>query len=200
MSGRGSVHKLQVSTARASSNLKANEQRQKLQLEQSCAVGNNRTQYRRNIMEGRDIIPTEAPVEADAILFRPSKKRKIYRQRATEDDDSAPITTLPAANPASSAQIVDTLENGGSGDREGASVSMAEILRLRKLRKRVGGVEFRVESTSSAHNDAGALVLADGERESYEVVDAESADIEGPAVVRRFAKQTGMIGDVDKHM
>jgi hypothetical protein len=151
-------------------------------------------------MEGRDIIPTEAPVEADAILFRPSKKRKIYRQRATEDDDSAPITTLPAANPASSAQIVDTLENGGSGDREGASVSMAEILRLRKLRKRVGGVEFRVESTSSAHNDAGALVLADGERESYEVVDAESADIEGPAVVRRFAKQTGMIGDVDKHM
>ena len=70
---------------------------------------------------------------------------------------------------------------------------MAEILRLRKLRRpRVGGVEFRAEG-HIARDDDGALIVRT----------EEGGDVQneaGPAVVRKFAPQTGTVGDVNKHM
>lgn len=151
-------------------------------------------------MEGTYSLPAEVSADAETILFRPSKKRKIYRQRAADDDENAPITAPTATNLETPAQVVNMIESGNAENMEGTEVSMAEILRLRKLRKRVGGVEFRVEPTSSTQSDAAALALADGDREGYEAAEVEGGEVEGPPVARRFAKQTGMVGDVDKHM
>jgi hypothetical protein len=138
---------------------------------------------------------------SEAIVFRPSKRRKIYRQRALDDKPNQ-LSSIPSATEvAESSPVPISLEDNPleMNDLEGARVSMAEILRMRKLHKqRVGGVEFRASATSSRGDDIhdGALVLheevkADGERE-----EGQSA----VGSVRRFAKQTGMVGDVDKHM
>ena len=73
------------------------------------------------------------------MVFRPSKKRKFYRQR--EDDvepkdgqseDSAPVASPTQRSPAAE-------DNGGS---------VAEALRLRNMRKtKRGGVEFRPDGS-----------------------------------------------------
>lgn len=80
---------------------------------------------------------------------------------------------------------------------EGVTVSMSEILRLRKLRKhRARGVEFRVEQigASAQEEEPQELVLrADGDSKE------EGLEADG-GVKRRFARQTGMVGDVDRHM
>ena len=155
-------------------------------------------------MEPNALLPAEEP---STILFRPSKKRKIYRQRATDDDE--PTTTslsnnskaqspLPPAEQSSEELIIS---NGHGAEAaleseavESTSVPISEILRLRKRNKRLGGVEFRVEGVKAREEMRdGALVLReDGE-------DAEAGDVVagGP---RRFAPQTGTVGDVNKHM
>ncbi|KAG0650780.1 hypothetical protein D0Z07_2743 [Hyphodiscus hymeniophilus] len=134
------------------------------------------------------------------ILFRPSKKRKIYRQRANTDDEPA----LPAAIPAPEAQSIDeliasssTLSHNDTQEMEATEVSMAEILRLRNLKKkRVGGVAFRAAEAVRGDADHGALVLHDG--------DGTAEESEVDEVARRFAPQTGFGGgggmDVDRHM
>jgi hypothetical protein len=76
---------------------------------------------------------------------------------------------------------------------------MSEILRLRKLHKhRVGGVEFRASTVSGRADDGqdDALVV----HESGRVDDVKVELPQEVGVVRKFAKQTGMVGDVDKHM
>ena len=136
--------------------------------------------------------PVEPP--GDAIIFRPSKKRKIYRRRAADEDDApSPPTTAPVE------QGIDELIADAAGqEMEGVQVSMAEILRLRKRGKRVGGVEFKAVET--IRDDDGALVLHEGSEEGEEG-DGEAVS----KVVRRFAPQMGFgggtgTGDVDRHM
>jgi hypothetical protein len=85
-----------------------------------------------------------------------------------------------------------------SQDLEGTLVSISEILRLRKKNnhKRLGGVEFRAELGGHILRDEdGALVVRkkDGEEEGGLV------EVEG-GVPRKFAPQTGTVGDVNKHM
>jgi hypothetical protein len=149
------------------------------------------------------LITAEAP-EPETLLFRPSKKRKIYRQRPQDDDadstaqaTSTAIISPPAAQ--GHASELPSPDDSGTGDVEGMRVSMAEILRLRKLRKhRVGGVEFRVASPAgNGSSISQELVPADSARDEPE---AEGKEEGGFGVVSRFAKQTGMVGDVDKHM
>lgn len=140
------------------------------------------------------------PAQADTILFRPTKKRKIYRQRAAADDEvEAAPPAASFANPAA-AQSLDELitsastaaANAGVEEAENVStVSMAEILRLRKKLKARGGVEFK----ASGH------VARDGEGELVPREDEEK--VEGAAssrVLRTFAPQTGTVGDVNRHM
>lgn len=153
-------------------------------------------------------VPLPPAEEPSTILFRPSKKRKIYRQRARDDDDDKEersatphgVSNVPSPVNATGdkEQSLEELvtSNGAAveGDEvEGTKVSMAEILRLRKRNKRLGGVEFRVESHKSRDgNDEQALVLREeGEEGQGEVV------VGAP---RRFAPQTGTVGDVNKHM
>jgi hypothetical protein len=160
------------------------------------------------------------PQTGEAILFRPSKKRKIYRQRPSIslDDDSAPEPHMTGANapspPApiqSNPQSIDELIASTSAaarnvppgsalegeEVEGTPVSIAEILRLRKKNKRVGGVEFRADA-HIARDEDGALVIrhVQGEGELKPVEGGES----GTGVPRKFAPQTGTVGDVNKHM
>jgi hypothetical protein len=80
---------------------------------------------------------------------------------------------------------------------EGTPVSIAEILRLRKKNKRVGGVEFRAEG-HIARDEDGTLVIRHAPGEG-ELVLGEGGE-SGPGVPRKFAPQTGTVGDVNKHM
>ena len=110
-------------------------------------------------------------------LFRPNKKRKIYRQRAAdEDEDSTAVHSPPP-------QSLDELIASASNNAKADALSMAEILRLRKQRKPRTGVEFRPMGT-----------VRDEEQRIVE----EKEEDEGPAA--RFAPQTGTVGDVNKHM
>ncbi|RDW77089.1 hypothetical protein BP6252_05142 [Coleophoma cylindrospora] len=144
---------------------------------------------------------SEIPSNPETVLFRPSKKRKIYRQRsrALSEDASAPD---PSSNPtpAVPAQTLDELISSeapstGDGDVEGTRVPISEILRLRKQHKaRVGGVEFR--AAASVMTSAG--MGGDGEMVVRE--ETEEDEVARTGEVRKFAPQTGMIGDVNKHM
>lgn len=145
------------------------------------------------------------PGSADTILFRPSKKRKVYRQRAADDEEEATsASSSPAiATPLSpAAQSLDELissaasnavKDGGS-EIEGVPVSMAEILRLRKMKKRTGGVEFRAETVLHApRDDEQALV-------EHTEAPEEAGGLVENGVTRKFAPQTGAVGDVNRHM
>lgn len=143
---------------------------------------------------------TSPPEVTEAVLFRPTKKRKIYRQRGL-DDVQSPTSPTGATETLDAIVAPVSAENTSPVDEElkGTRVSMPEILRLRKLRKhRVGGVEFRASTVYGRGDDGqdGALVPNESSR-----ADDEKDEIsQRLGVPRRFAKQTGMVGDVDKHM
>lgn len=141
------------------------------------------------------------PEVLDTVLFRPAKKRKIYRHRALEDVAN-PTSLQPDSTQNPDPILAPAITDDASPtdeELEGTRVSMSEILRLRKLRKhRAGGVEFRA-STVNGRGDDGQ----DGALEPHESSKADEVGVESPqgvGVVRRFAKQTGILGDVDKHM
>jgi hypothetical protein len=138
---------------------------------------------------------------ANTVLFRPAKKRKIYRQRAGDDGPSLTSPPLGATETLDAIVAPVSAENVSpiGEELEGTRVSMSEILRLRKLRKhRIGGVEFRASTVNGRGDDVhdGTLVLHERTRADEEGVEA----LQEAGVARRFAKQTGMVGDVDKHM
>jgi len=122
-----------------------------------------------------EIDPSNAP-----ILFRPSKKRKLYRQRAPEDDEPASASPPP--------QSLDELIASAAISTDEPSINT--ILRLRK-RKPKAGVEFK--ATGLVRDEEGRVVKAEGEGEGD--VGKEDA---GSAI--KFAPQTGMVMDVDRHM
>lgn len=129
-------------------------------------------------------------------LFR-SKKRKLYRQRATSPDDLSPGTPILEAPLSPTSLRSNTLSPrlDGNPSVEGEDgVNMAEILRMRKLRKhRVGGVEFRVVSP--------ALSTKSQELAPASIKAEESEEQGGLNVSKRFVGQTGaLVEGVDKHM
>ncbi|KAH7364357.1 hepatocellular carcinoma-associated antigen 59-domain-containing protein [Rhexocercosporidium sp. MPI-PUGE-AT-0058] len=150
--------------------------------------------------------PLPAPELSNAPLFRPSKKRKIYRQRAATDDEPAPLSSLSPptqavpTSPLPTAQSLDELISTASASSPqnddtstpSEAVSMAEILRLRKKNKSRGGVEFKA-SGHVARDEEGELILRP---EDEEGVDAPEVS----GVPRKFAPQTGTVGDVNRHM
>ncbi|TGO65070.1 hypothetical protein BCON_0004g00670 [Botryotinia convoluta] len=155
-------------------------------------------------------IPNPDPIP----LFRPSKKRKIYRQRNQDDNDEikpeiSTNVSAPTAAAIPTEQSLDELiasssisikkeEGEEEGGMEETPLNISEILRLRKQRKKIGGVEFKAESKIRDGNDdegsGDALV-------KYEDKDAEETQPEGGLSMRRFAPQMGVVGSgVDKHM
>jgi hypothetical protein len=132
-----------------------------------------------------DVVEMESEnLPNDAVLFRPRKKRKTYKHRASEDDNDNAITETLTSPPV---QSLDELISQASHEAEG-SVSMAEIFRLRKQRKPRAGVEFTA-SGSLVRDEDGQLVQQDAGAQPKEV-----------GIVNRFTTQTGTVGDVNKHM
>lgn len=119
-------------------------------------------------------------------MFRPRKKQKTFRKRATEDTvDQDGSSTAPKMPTPADAKTEET----GNG--------VAEILRRRKLaQKSRGGVEFSSTTTTTSPAISSATEVEAVPHGGVE----ESAP---PAIeaVKRFAPQTGLVPDtLDKHM
>lgn len=133
------------------------------------------------------------------VVFRSSKKRKHFRQRAEQPDAEDDGAATNAAVTSTQAQAQDDQanphgDNDATSETEGLSVT--EVLRLRAARKsRLKGVGFRPEGADAATKDEDteqSLALRD---------DANSAEAVEYGVSRRFAPQAGLVGElVNKHM
>ncbi|KAG9235766.1 hepatocellular carcinoma-associated antigen 59-domain-containing protein [Amylocarpus encephaloides] len=138
------------------------------------------------------VLEPETPV-----VFRAFKRRKIYRQRATSEETSDPTTATSPANPPvdqSLDELIRSTAQDVEKDREGGNVSMAEILRMRKQRRGKGGVEFRADTGGASDGrEVGVKEQSDEEK-------AEVALGSNSGCIRKFAPQTGTVGDVDRHM
>ncbi|CAN8099815.1 unnamed protein product [Discula destructiva] len=130
------------------------------------------------------------------VVFRPSKKRKQFRQRPEDSDSkndnattSQPvvpptITTITSIN-------TSTDERAANNDSETeAGISVAEALRLRNARKtRPKGVEFRPEGPPK-EEEPPCHIHKDDVHEALEL-----------GMSRRFAPPAGLVGElVNKHM
>ena len=134
----------------------------------------------------------DTPAESQVPAFRPGKKRKIYRQRAEDADDApldAPRTTseLPSIpDPRPSQDALPT-----SDAEEHVSLS---AIRRQARKGRLGGVAFRAgpsRADEHSENTEQSLVMHDGS--------ADTPIIGG--ITKRFAPQTGMVGElINKHM
>jgi hypothetical protein len=134
------------------------------------------------------------------VVFRPGKKRKIYRQRAGDEAEVSPHDAPAAASEQRSTLPATILSaDGESQDRSNETgLSVAEALRLRNARKgRLGGVNFRAGPT--ARNDE-----AETSQVEQRLVPADGGDTAEDAIggmVKQFAPQTGLVGElVNKHM
>lgn len=148
---------------------------------------------------------TDAPTADQPPLFRPSKKRKIYRQRATSPPTIPPPTEATTTTTARSTAALPQPSTSGGDDDDDTAPSTAAIRRLLATRRqRVGGVEFRASSPRGADEAEegegdGAVVVA--RRESHGGHD-EGEGAGGLAMGgKRFVTQTGMSAEgVDRHM
>ena len=143
--------------------------------------------------------PLAEPAQTEPqVVFRPGKKRKIYRQRAEDDEEAAKPKIETPTEPKITGEVHPS-EALSVAEEEGLSV--AEIRRLRNARRsRLRGVEFRPEqgprAGAEAENKETSLVLkkdaADGPKSSDALVGG---------MTKRFAPQTGMVGElVNQHM
>ncbi|KAK5655032.1 hypothetical protein OQA88_6791 [Cercophora sp. LCS_1] len=142
------------------------------------------------------------PTEVVQVLFRPVKKRKIYRHRSEENEGA---TANDSVGPSDAPSTTATIPAAPTvADDDDASPSVSEALRLRNLRKhRNGGVAFRARPPSNGDNGGATdgnmergLVLRSGADEAQQ---EESMILGG--INRRFAAQTGLVGElVNKHM
>lgn len=134
-----------------------------------------------------------SPAGEPVIRFRAGKKRKAYRQRIDDDDNTAEPapTSLEAHAPDAVAHTV-TEANGDSDDES----SVAAALRLRNARRgRLRGVGLK---NAARHDDETsgerALVLRDPDG-------APEKEAGLSSVGNRFTHQTGLLADMnDKHM
>lgn len=128
------------------------------------------------------------------VVFRPSKRRKQFRQRAGDSDTQTDEPTSQINT------TTTTTESNGGKDKEREDVetseteglSVAEVLRLRNARKsKFKGVEFRPEApTKDGASTETIPVPKDDVTEALEL-----------GMSRRFAPQAGLVGElVNKHM
>ncbi|KAK3299065.1 hepatocellular carcinoma-associated antigen 59-domain-containing protein [Chaetomium fimeti] len=140
------------------------------------------------------------PDDVPQVVFRPGKKRKIYRQRLGEPDSTPSNGETPnEAGLAASSRPTAAVEND-----EDAEISIADVVRLRNSRKnKHGGVGFSTGPSSLGGDEAASeenaerSVVFHGNTDAQQ--GAEAAVVGG--ISKRFARQTGMVGElVNKHM
>lgn len=131
------------------------------------------------------------------VVFRPSKKRKHFRQRVDEPEDkSDEVTDQAAAQTLSEKAGEEKPRVTQDTNSESEESSVAEALRLRNARKaRLKGVGFRPEGTTKVSDGVSterSLVLKD---------DPNGPDATEYGISKRFAPQAGLVGElVNKHM
>jgi len=133
-------------------------------------------------------------VETQLPAFRPGKKRKIYRHRAEDADDSPRDAPVPPPQLPSTSDPRPSDDAADVADTE-EHLPVSSVLRLRQARKgRLGGVAFRAGSTRAdeqPQNTEQCLVPHDAQ--------ADNPIVGG--ITKRFAPQTGLVGElVNKHM
>jgi hypothetical protein len=150
--------------------------------------------------------PAPDPSTDPPILFRPSKKRKLYRQRdvspggvqASPDPDAATTATSPPPAQSLDELIAHGADAAASEQGDETTPSLAEILRLRKQRR------ARTATTTGGEGRHGHAEEEEEEGQhghTYGLVERGEEE-RGVGVVRTFAPQTGVVGrdEVDRHM
>ncbi|CAI6095846.1 unnamed protein product [Clonostachys chloroleuca] len=138
----------------------------------------------------------------DTIRFRPSKKRKVYRSRADdedENDESDRHAQIPSASTTEPRAVASDFFGRDDSEETTSqpSSSVAAALRHRSARRgRLQGVGFSTRShatTTDSASDERALVPRHG-----------GDDDNAPAQIgmaNRFTQQTGLVSDIDdKHI
>lgn len=148
-----------------------------------------------------DRATTSSPHDAEpaAVRFRPSKKRKTYRQRRPDARDRAGLSPAPDAEPTDDGQVDEVADAGGAamdGDDDGSDARQPAAVRLRCDPRR--GARFRgLGFAAQSRPDAGALAVG------ALVARAPDADDERAlgGIADRFMHQTGLVADPDdRHM
>ncbi|KAI9673953.1 MAG: hypothetical protein M1817_002159 [Caeruleum heppii] len=119
-----------------------------------------------------------------------AKRRKVYRQRPTEEDHDDLLTA--SERPSDTSQ---SAPNGVPQDlTEEDNASIADIIRSRKqARGRRQGIQFTDSAANQTRNGSGTPQVG-------ELIVRDDTVEEPPTVVNRFAPQTGQVADVNKHM
>ena len=131
------------------------------------------------------VMDSQPPDPTSNLIIRPSKRRKVYRQRDAGEDLEVPPEIHISSNP----QQVDLDVAQVYPDELGTSIT--NILKTRKSAKaRKKGIEF--SNTVGSKQNPSAI---SNELESR---DGTLEDI--ATIVNRFAPQTGQVADVDQHM
>lgn len=146
-----------------------------------------------------------AAYDGSATLFRPSKRRKTYRQHGANEHEPTlnnaklEVTSVPMVS-ATDKKVTEPLDSAGAmtddDSVEHVRITVAEILRLRKNAKaRHNGIEFRARSPQNAKMDHQTQLEVSYEENGVGGALEEQAR-------NRFAPQTGTKGGekVDKHM
>jgi hypothetical protein len=135
------------------------------------------------------------------VVPRFGRKGKTYRRRTEVANQPAQAATSLEHIIASDPVDNDLSAAAAEGAEEEQGLSVSEVLRLRQARRaRLGGVGFRVgkngqEQSETNSNDQMSLVRRDDDGSV-----ARQSDVLA-GMTRRFAPQTGLIGDlVNKHM
>ena len=134
----------------------------------------------------------------------PFKKRKFYRKRIGYEDEMPDNNTVTEPQPPPPPAELLTLDemisrNSEAGllpiqEQQNATLSVAELLRQRKLlQRRRGGIGFANTSTTTSTT----MPTAQIRHLEPEEQDPPSKFV---TVADRFAPQTGQVADVDQHM
>lgn len=143
--------------------------------------------------------PSDATPEPP-VVFR-GKKRKLYRQRATEEGNtqsqSANQERAAATGGPTEASRAEPPQHEAPAENED-DLSVAEIIRRRNARKsRLRGVGFGVDGAAQGDGsnveDELSLMIREEEQKAL--------DVPSGGMTNRFTAQTGMAGElVNKHM
>lgn len=141
-------------------------------------------------------------------VFRPNKRRKVYRKHFEIEEGQVPEVTISTDapeirnGPSAAPRSKDDDAILPDSDAHSSPVSsIAEILRLRKqVRNRRGGIEFANEASQPERPSGKTTIGVNASNGDHSATSIEKTPAEIAAIVNRFAPQTGQVADVNRHM
>jgi len=119
----------------------------------------------------------------NAVVFRPAKRRKFKRIRLVDEDEEA-------TSDESAGDVMTSTDPDARGGPVQGDSSVAETLKLRRIKPRRHGIEFSGTRPNPSNEGAGDLALTV----------AQHQDNRLKAISDRFVSHSGQMIDVDKHM